>query len=80
MDNSSSPQISSFVLRFVQDDPDKLADQPTYRGTIRHIQSDQECSFTSWPDAITFMSQFIPNEVFDTPASPTQITKGHDEP
>jgi hypothetical protein len=79
MDNRSSPQISSFVLRFVQENPDTLADQRTIRGSVRHIQSDQEFSFTCWLDAIDFMSNFVPNEVFIIPASPTQPLKGQDE-
>jgi hypothetical protein len=66
MDNFSSPHISSFVLRFVQENPEKLAAQPNYRGSIRHIQTDQEISFTRWIDALNFMSQFIPAEVFDS--------------
>ena len=65
MDNRSSPQISSFVFRFVQEEPVKLVGQPVFRGSIRHIQSDQELAFTRWIDAIHFMSQFVPEEIFD---------------
>ncbi|HBY08511.1 MAG TPA: hypothetical protein DEH22_12260 [Chloroflexi bacterium] len=64
MDHHSSPQISSFVLRFVQDEPINLTDQPLVRGSIRHIQTDQERAFTQWADAVDFMRQFIPAEIF----------------
>ena len=65
MDHQSSPQISSFVLRFVQDEPDHLTDQPVVRGSIRHVQTDQERAFTHWADAVDFMRQFVPSETFD---------------
>jgi hypothetical protein len=69
MDQHSPPQISSFVLRFVQDESVKEADQTNYRGSIRHIQTDQEISFTCWSDALDFIGQFIPGEVLD-PSKP----------
>ena len=70
MDKHSSPQISSFVLRFVQEEPEKLSTRPNYRGSVRHIQTDQEYAFTRWIDALNFMRQFIPEEVFDFPEPP----------
>lgn len=79
MDNRSSPQISSFVLRFVQEEPVKLASQPVFRGSIRHIQTDQELAFTRWIDAIHFMSQFVPGEVFHLATTPTQLSDSCDE-
>lgn len=65
MDNRLSPEISSFVLRFVQDDLENAPGQPVYRGFIQHVQTDERVSFTRWDDAVNFMSQFIPSEVFD---------------
>ena len=53
----TSPDISSFVIRFVQD-----ASQNTpiaYRGVIRHVQSDQEMSFTQWADISSFVQRFV---------------------
>ena len=64
MDNRSSPQISSFVLRFVQDDTGAVPVKRALRGSIRHIQSNQEVSFTDWADALAFMGQFIPPDTF----------------
>jgi hypothetical protein len=80
MDNRSSPEISSFVLRFVHENPTKSAEAPAFRGFIRHIQSDQELAFTRWLDALDFMNQFIPGEVFRTPVMPNQSSDSCDEP
>jgi hypothetical protein len=80
MDNRSSPEISSFVLRFVQEKPVALADQPILRGSIRHIQTDQELSFTYWIDAVNFMSQFVPNSVFDLSHASAHLSEGCEEP
>jgi len=77
MDDQSSPQISSFVLRFVQEKPVSVSGTPTFRGSIRHIQSDQELAFTRWNDALSFMRQFVPDEVFHLP---TTSTRGCEEP
>ena len=72
MDQHSPPQISSFVLRFVQEEPVKGAEQSSYRGSVRHVQTDQEISFTRWSDAVDFIRQFIPNEVLDASKPPSQ--------
>jgi hypothetical protein len=80
MDKRSSPQISSFVLRFVQDEPAKPADMLAFRGSIRHIQSDQELAFTRWIDALNFMEQFVPGEVFHLTDPSTQLSTGCKEP
>ena len=80
MDNRSSPEISSFILRFVQDKPVELTDQTTFRGTIRHIQTDQELSFVHWIDAVYFMSQFVPEKVFELTNANTTISKGSKKP
>ncbi len=80
MDNRSSPEISSFVLRFVHEKPAKSAEAPIFRGSIRHIQSDQELAFTRWTDALDFMRQFVPGEVFLIPVAPTLMSDNTDEP
>jgi hypothetical protein len=80
MDNRSSPEISSFVLRFVQEKTVELADQPIVRGSIRHIQTGQELSFTHWIDAVNFMRQFVPRSVFDLSNASTHFTEGCEEP
>jgi hypothetical protein len=80
MDNRSSTEISSFVLRIVHEKPVNLAEAPIFRGAIRHIQSDQELVFTRWKDALDFMRQFVPEEVFYTSVAPTRISDSSDEP
>jgi len=80
MDKRSSPEISSFVLRFVHEEPAKLTEALVFRGSIRHIQSGQELAFTRWTDALDFMGQFVPDEVFHISVVPTRLSDGCDEP
>ncbi len=60
METKSSPSIESFVIRFVLDEttPRSLK-HPTYRGTIRHIQTDEEMLFNNWEDAVEFIQRFV---------------------
>lgn len=61
--DSQSPIISSFVIRFVMNEAqDELedAEQHPYRGTIRHIQSDEEMHFHLWEDAVEFIRRYVP--------------------
>jgi len=53
--------ISSFVIRFVVEQPDPGPDA-AYRGTIRHVQSDEQLSFRSWDEAVVFIQRFVPLE------------------
>lgn len=54
-----SPCISSFVIRIIKEPDPQLASSP-YRGIIRHVQSDQEISFTNWSDVEGFIERFVP--------------------
>ncbi len=68
MDSQEPPSISSFVIRFVYSELsliDGLQGQAkhAYRGTIRHVQSDQEIAFVEWEVAQDFMRQFVPLEI-----------------
>lgn len=68
MDRQAPPSITSFVIRFVYAESPTPGDIPgeskcTYRGAIRHIQSDQEIAFVEWHEALTFMRQFVPLEL-----------------
>jgi len=68
--------ISSFVIRFVQDtSPSPGAAK--YRGSIRHVQSDDSLSFTSWTDAETFIQRYISLETM-TPGK--NWKPGNDQP
>ncbi len=62
MEHEPVQNIVSFVIRFVQEQPDEQASRPRYRGAIRHVQSDQEVSFTNWSDAVAFMQRYMPLE------------------
>jgi hypothetical protein len=61
--DTQSPLISSFVIRFVmneaQESVDELGQSP-YRGSIRHVQSDEELNFHLWEDAIEFIRRYVP--------------------
>ena len=66
MKSGSTPRISSFILRFVEEESGELPARPVLRGSIRHIQSDQELAFTRWSDALAFMERFVPVEGLDS--------------
>ena len=54
----SSPEISSFVIRIIQDgSPDTLF---PFRGNIRHVQSDREISFTELSSVMDFINELLP--------------------
>jgi hypothetical protein len=59
MEPAQSPFVTSFVIRFVREQavPDKKAH--SYRGTIHHVQSNQEIAFIRWQDAVEFIERFI---------------------
>ena len=59
MDATESPTISSFVIRFVIDP----GQEPSYRGEIRHIQTQEEIHFHLWEEAEAFIRRYVPIEV-----------------
>lgn len=63
MKTNASPSIASFVIRFVVDDPPQDGEtRPGLRGTILHIQSNDEMSFSAWENAVEFIQRFVPLE------------------
>ena len=72
MDAQHPPIITSFVIRFVVQEPpgaaaagaaaDGAAESPSYRGSIRHVQSDETIHFSAWRDAVEFIRRFVPLE------------------
>lgn len=62
MDSHFSPNISSFVIRFVVDSAAGEQNRPPYRGAIRHIQTDEELNFSNWEEAVIFIRRFVPLE------------------
>lgn len=70
MKTNASPSIASFVIRFVVDDPSPDGGtRPGYRGTILHIQSNEELNFSAWENAVEFIQRYVPLE----------SGQGHDE-
>lgn len=64
--DTQSPLISSFIIRFVLNEAQEVAENSTqhpYRGSIRHIQSDEELNFHLWEDAVEFIRRYVPLEV-----------------
>lgn len=58
--------LDSFVLRFVRETKPgeeqhraSVQARHTWRGSIRHVQSNQERHFTHWDDALEFISEFV---------------------
>lgn len=60
MGTDPPPIITSFVIRFVHPDQSVELRDADLRGSIRHVQSDQEILFTRWPDAVAFIQRFVP--------------------
>jgi hypothetical protein len=56
MEHNAYPVIMSFVIRFVMDESSSAEDvRHPYRGTIRHIQTNEELNFNTWDDVGKFM-------------------------
>lgn len=63
MKTNASPSIASFVIRFVVDDPPpEDGTRPGLRGTILHIQSNEEANFSAWENAVEFIQRYVPLE------------------
>jgi len=63
MDSVAHPSIASFVIRFVVAETLSTEEtHPSYRGTIRHIQSNEELAFSSWENAVEFIQRYVPLE------------------
>ena len=60
MSSQSQPTITSFVIRFVMDPSSQPKATPSYRGAIRHIQSEDEIQFNTWNEAVEFIQRYVP--------------------
>ncbi len=60
--SSHAPRVESFVLRFVSDAPDGGAEQGArnWHGTVVHVQTNEEKSFTQFADVVAFIERFVP--------------------
>ena len=61
MEEKSYPDVASFLIRFVQDQS-RPEGNASYRGVIRHIQTDLEQAFTCWEEVESFILQVVPIE------------------
>ncbi len=65
MENSAAtPAITSFVIRFIHS-AEANAQSPEsapYRGSIVHVQTNEEYIFARWEDAVDFIRRFVPLE------------------
>lgn len=59
MVTNNTPNITSFVIRFVHSTASDRLDANAYLGYIRHIQTDQEIVFTRWAEAESFLEKFV---------------------
>ena len=59
MDDKFSPEVASFLIRFVQEQRPESGG-PAYRGMVRHVQTDRELFFTCWEEVEAFIQQVIP--------------------
>ncbi|MEW5721164.1 MAG: hypothetical protein AB1817_21240 [Chloroflexota bacterium] len=56
--SADSPRVESFVLRFVQDAPEKRASN--WHAVIVHVQSNEEKTCTDFADAVAFIARYVP--------------------
>ena len=57
----SEANLTSFVLRFVFDQPPEegASSRQVWHGVIRHVQTNQERHFTRWAEAEAFVEQYV---------------------
>lgn len=56
----SEATIASFILRFTQEQPlETGADTISWRGVIRHVQSNEQTRFLHIEDALAFMAHYV---------------------
>ncbi len=67
------PLIASFVLRFMLDQ-EAGAGSNTWRGVIRHVQTNDELHFSGLKEALTFIQRFV-----EIPDSDLPVLSPNDE-
>ena len=75
MEDKLYPDVESFLIRFVQDQP-KPNGISCYRGVVRHVQTNKELIFTNWQDVEDFIRQVIPLEIIKTDKGADNEIKG----
>lgn len=62
MNEQSPPDILSFVIRFVIETAGDQQSALPYRGTVRHIQANEEIVFSNWEEVVAFIQDYVPLE------------------
>lgn len=59
--------VASFILRFTQDLWQTAGGEPSlqWRGTIRHVQGEEETAFTEFAEAVGFMQEHLTRLTMD---------------
>jgi hypothetical protein len=60
MSDLHPPTITSFVIRFVVEETPAPLEYPPYRGSVRHVQSDEVLHFSVWQEAVEFIRRYVP--------------------
>lgn len=71
--------VASFMLRFTQDMWRSATGEPNlqWRGTIRHVQGEEEASFTDFAEAVRFIQRHLTQLTLD--ALPGSTEKEQDQ-
>ena len=59
MEPDQTPDITSFVIRFVHPTAPGREKIGKYHGSIRHVQTNREINFTRWEEAVSFIEGFV---------------------
>ena len=71
----TSPEITSFVVRFVHSGPPENA---TLRGSILNVQTNQEQPFLHWKEAVAFIRRYVALGEDERPGSRGQVPEAGD--
>ena len=55
----SETAVTSFIIRFIQEQEPDQAPKTAWRGLIRHVQSSTETRFSQIEEALAFMNGYV---------------------
>ena len=55
----SETAVTSFIIRFIQEQEAEQASTTAWRGPIRHVQSNTETRFSRIEEALAFMNGYV---------------------
>ncbi|MCB9420286.1 MAG: hypothetical protein H6667_10790 [Ardenticatenaceae bacterium] len=55
----SETAVTSFIIRFIQEQELEQIEPAAWRGLIRHVQSSTETRFSRIEEALAFMSEYV---------------------